>query len=77
ILAGAAGRALFFAIGLVAAVPMLLRLRRRFRSWIAPAAAVALFAAMFVLSTLVVAPLLTGSEGGAKAPTGHAAHHAR
>lgn len=84
ILAGAGGRLLFFAIGLVAAIPMLLRLYRRFHTWVAPATAVAIFAAMFTLSTLVIAPLITGSgsDGEAKPqapgiqmPSGHAAHH--
>lgn len=81
ILAGAGGRLLFFAIGLVAAIPMLLRLYRRFHTWVAPATAVAIFAAMFTLSTLLIAPLITGSEGKAKQqpgiqqPAGHAGHH--
>lgn len=81
ILAGAGGRLLFFAIGLVAAIPMLLRLYRRFHSWVAPATAIAAFAAIFTLSTLVIAPLITGSEShgnqqpGVQMPSGHAAHH--
>lgn len=82
ILAGAGGRVLFFGIGLVAAIPMLLRLYRRFRSWVAPATAVAIFAAMFTLSTFVIAPLIAGSDGrsydrqpGVQLPSGHAAHH--
>ncbi len=84
VLAGAGGRLLFFAIGLVASIPLLLRLYRRFRTWLAPATAVAVFAAMFTLSTLVIAPLITGSGSDGKAkqqapgiqvPSGHAAHH--
>lgn len=88
ILAGAGGKAIFFALGLLAAIPMLRRLHRRFRSWVAPATAVAIFAAMFTLSTLVLAPLVTGSgetpsrqqprelqPPGGQTPSGHAAHH--
>ncbi len=88
ILAGAGGKAIFFALGLLAAIPMLRRLHRRFRSWVAPATAVAIFAGMFTLSTLVLAPLVTGSgetpsrqqprelqPPGGQTPSGHAAHH--
>lgn len=81
LLAGAAGKLLFAAIGFVAAVPFLLRLHRRFRTWAAPATALALFAAMFSLSTFVIGPLIAGNEGGAtkqpgiEQPAGHAAHH--
>lgn len=81
LLAGAGGKLLFAAIGFVAAVPFLVRLYRRFRSWVAPAAALAVFAAMFSLSSFVVGPLIAGGEGGATKqpatpqPAGHAAHH--
>ena len=84
ILAGVGGRLLFFAIGLAASIPLLLRVHRRFRTWVAPATAVAIFAAMFTFSTLVLAPFLAGSgpdgkarqEPGIPMPSGHAAHHA-
>ena len=46
LLAGATGRVLFAAIGFVAAIPFLRRLYRRFRTWRAPAIALAVFAAM-------------------------------
>lgn len=88
IFAGAAGAALFGAIGFVAAIPFLLRLHRRFRTWKAPALALALFAAMFTLSTLVIGPWIGGlgeepapavpAAPAAPAPavrSGHAAHH--
>lgn len=80
LLAGAGGRALFAALGFVAAVPFLLRLRRRFGGWRAPAIALGVFVAMFALSSFVIGPAITGS-GSAKAPpgvdvpTGHASHH--
>lgn len=86
LLAGFGGRALFFALGLVLSLPMLRRLYRRFHTLVAPALAVAAFAAVFTFSTLVIAPLLTGSEKGPAtpeapgieqpvAPSGHAGHH--
>jgi hypothetical protein len=80
LLAGATGRALFAAIGFVAAIPFLLRLRRRFGSWRAPAAALAVFAAMFAISSYVIGPAITGSGDtkappGVEMPAGHASHH--
>ena len=80
LLAGAGGQALFAAIGFVAAVPFLLRLHRRFGNWRAPAIALAVFAAMFALSSLVIGPAISGG-GDAKTPPGverpadHASHH--
>ena len=62
ILAGTGGRILFFAIGLAVATPMLLRLYRRFRSWAAPAVAVALFAVAYLISSVVLGSLLNGSD---------------
>lgn len=79
LLAGAGGRLLFAAIGFVAAIPFLLRLRRRFASWKAPAIALAIFAAMFSLSSFVIGPLITGGGGsdkpGIEQPADHASHH--
>lgn len=62
VLAGAGGRVLFFLLGLVAFVPMLRRIYRRFRSWVAPAVAVAVFVLMFSLSSFVIGPLITGDN---------------
>lgn len=79
LLAGAGGQALFAAIGFVAAVPFLLRLHRRFGGWRAPAIALAAFAAMFTLSSLVIGPAIsgggTGTPPGVEQPAGHASHH--
>ncbi len=80
LLAGAGGRLLFAAIGFVAAIPFLLRLQRRFATWKAPAIALAVFAAMFSLSSFLIGPLITGSEGGGdrpglQQPAGHVGHH--
>jgi len=81
LLAGAGGKVLFAAIGFVAAIPFLLRLYRRFRTLVAPATALAIFAAMFSLSSFVIGPLISGGDSGAKPtpgieqPAGHAEHH--
>lgn len=82
LLAGAGGTALFAAIGFVASIPFLIRLHRRFHTWVAPAIATVLFAVMFILSTLVIAPAISGRGTTTPAPsvqqpTGHASHHAK
>lgn len=86
--AGVGGSLLFGALGLVAAIPFLLRMRRRCGSWRRPLAALTLFAGVFALSTFVVGPALTGDDDGDAADravptapqspmpqTGHEAHH--
>ena len=80
LLAGAGGTVLFAAIGFVAAVPFLLRLYRRFRTWRAPAIALAVFAAMFSLSSFVIGPAISGGDDeparpGVERPEGHEQHH--
>jgi len=83
ILAGAAGTALFGALGFLLSIPFLLRMRRRFDSWRAPAIALAVFAAAFTLSTVVIGPAIRRGDAPA-APVerpageprdGHAGHH--
>ncbi len=59
--AGLGGTVLFGALGLLAAIPLLLKMRRRTGSWRRPAAALALFTSLFALSSFVVAPALTGA----------------
>ncbi|CAB4881298.1 unannotated protein [freshwater metagenome] len=84
LLAGFGGKAIFFALGLILSIPMLRRLHRRFRTLVAPAIAVAVFAAMFAFSSLVIAPLITGSPTKLSPPgieqpaddVNHASHHA-
>lgn len=90
IFAGVGGSLLFGALGLLAAVPMLLRMRRRCGSWRRPLAMLGLFAAIFSISTFVIGPALTSSDGGEasereapaaqpaperQAPSGHEGHH--
>lgn len=78
LLAGATGRVLFAAIGFVAAIPFLRRLHRRFRTWKAPAIALAVFAAAFSLSSFVIGPAISGEDAPARPgieEDGHAEHH--
>ena len=81
VLAGTGGRLLFAAIALVVSIPFLLRLNRRFETWLAPAIALAAMAGTFALSSFLIAPLITGTEGvsptrpGIQQPGGHMGHH--
>lgn len=83
LLAGAGGTALLAAVGFALTIPLLLRLHRRFHSWIAPAIALTLFSTMFAFSSLVIGPAITGSDAGSTPTPGiersgsHASHHSR
>ena len=83
LLAGVGGTVLFAAVGFVLTIPLLLRLYRRFCSWIAPSVALTLFAAMFAFSSLVIGPAITGSDSGSTPTPGiersgsHASHHSK
>jgi len=80
LLTGTGGSVLFGAIGFVVTVPVLLRLKRRFGSWMAPAIALAIFTAMFTISTLWVGPAvkdaLNGGDAGDGSPHSDAHHSA-
>ena len=83
--AGAGGTLLFGAIGLIAAIPFLLRVRRRCGNWRIPAALLATFAAMFSLSAFVIGPAIAGDNeptarpaapaGQTPSTAGHQGHH--
>jgi len=82
LLAGAGGTALFAAIGFVAAIPLFIRLQRKFRTWRAPAIALAVLIASFSLSSFVIGPALSGSsessppsQPGSEQLSGHYSHH--
>lgn len=68
LVAGSGGTALFGVLGFLASIPFLLRLRRRFGSWRAPAIGLMIFAAMFSLSTFVIGPAISGSGGAEPGP---------
>jgi hypothetical protein len=63
IFAGAAGSVLFGVLGVLAAIPFLLRLHRRFGNWQAPGIALAAFAVIFAVSTFVIGPEINGGTG--------------
>jgi len=73
IVSGAAGSAFFGVVGFVLTIPLLVRLQRRFGSWLAPGIALALFAVMFTISTLWIGPAIRG-DGGESAPDPHDGH---
>ncbi|MBI2778112.1 MAG: hypothetical protein HYX57_12755 [Chloroflexi bacterium] len=81
LLAGAGGTVLFGVAGFALSIPMLLRLRRRFGTWTAPAVASVIFTGVYLVSALVVGPVLTAERGSVEAPistpaaSGHAGHH--
>lgn len=89
-LTGWLGNGLFFLVGLAFSVPLLRRLQRRFRSWLAPALAVLVFAGAYSLSAFVIGPSISGQGAGGQdtgpavpsvppspgtTPDGHATHH--
>jgi hypothetical protein len=68
---GSGGTALFAVVGVVASIPMLLRLRRRFQSWWAPAIGLGVFAVMFTISAFVIGPAISGvNDTGKPSPPG-------
>jgi hypothetical protein len=68
LITGAAGNALFYAVGLLFSVPMLRRLYRRFRTLWAPGIAVVVFTGLFALSAFVIGPAISGA-GDEPTPT--------
>ena len=74
LVAGSGGTVLFGLLGLLASVPFLWRLRRRFDSWWAPALGLLVFAAMFSLSAFVIGPAISG-VGGDQPGTGPVVNH--
>ena len=76
--AGVGGSVLFAALGLLLMIPFLVRLYRRFGTWLAPLAAVALFGSIFLASTLVIGPMVRGGlrpADGAGQPPSHGETH--
>ena len=59
---GTGGNLLFGALGLLFSLPLLRRLYIRFRTWKAPAIALAIFVAMFSLSAFVIGPAISGDS---------------
>ena len=65
--------------GFALSVPMLIRLHRRFGTWLAPAVASVIFLGVYVFSSLVVGPAITETSATEPAatplPPGHEEHH--
>ena len=64
LLGGAAGSVLFGLLGLLAAIPFLLRLHARTGGWRLPGIALATFAAAFAISSFVIGPQINGDDDG-------------
>ncbi len=83
LLAGTGGTVLFGLAGFALSVPMLLRLRRRFGTWLAPGVASVIFLAVYLVSARLVGPAITGGSAAdpdpvpasAPQPSDHAYHH--
>lgn len=87
VFAGAGGTALFGVIGFVLVIPTLRRIHRHTGCRRAPAAALAAMTSIFLFSTFVIGPAISGTEeadaparaaprGAPAAPdTGHESHH--
>ncbi len=65
VLTGTEGSFLFGTVGFLLTVPMLIRLKKRFATWAAPAIATGLFVAAFAVSTVWIGPAIRGDEGDA------------
>ena len=61
--AGLGGTLLFGAIGLVLAIPTLLKVHRHTGGWRVPAAALAGMATVFAISSFVIGPAISGDDG--------------
>ena len=84
IVSGVAGRVVFALLGFALTIPLLRRIHRHTRTWSAPTLALIAFVAIYLFSSFVVAPRLTGSSSsGPSKPapalqpvdSGHDAHH--
>ena len=73
-LAGTGGRWLFAVIALVISIPFLVRIYRRFGTWIAPAIALVVMAVMFSLSTFVIGPAISGEDTPSRGSAERADH---
>ena len=83
LLAGTGGTILFGVAGFALSIPMLMRLRRRFGTWLAPAVASLIFLVVYLFSSLVVGPAITGvtvsdpvpAPSSTALPSDHDEHH--
>ena len=79
-LSGIGGTVVFGIAGIALSIPMLLRLRRRFGTWAAPALAATLFATVYLATAFLVGPMVRGESQAepvdvGPSPTHHAEGH--
>ena len=74
LVAGSGGTALFGVLGLLASIPLFLRLYRRFGTWRAPAIGLLIFAVMFSLSAFVIGPKISGESVAKPSPVPGVTH---
>lgn len=75
LLTGAEGSVLFGLLGFGFTIPLLLRLKRRFGTWLAPGLALAFFLATFSISTFWVGPIIRGEGQPADSASPVDEHH--
>lgn len=75
LLTGTGASLLFGVVGFALTVPLLLRLKRRFGTWIAPGIALTIFIASFTISTLWVGPAINDAIDGDDESGEHDDHH--
>jgi len=80
VLAGATGKLIFGVVGFVAMIPLFRKLHRKSGGWRVPALALAAMSVIFLFSTLVIGPALTGNDDSVKSTTqdeqkAHESHH--
>jgi hypothetical protein len=68
LLAGAAGRVFFGGAALLLSLPLLIRIYRRFGTWVAPVVALVIMSATFLLSSFVIGPAINGGNDDAERP---------
>lgn len=73
-LTSTAGTIFFGLIGLLATIPLLLRLHRKFNTFAAPAIALVIFTAMFLLSAYVIGPSIIGEDSQSPAKQSDSQH---
>ncbi|MBI5310877.1 MAG: hypothetical protein HZB14_07640 [Actinobacteria bacterium] len=80
VLAGATGKLIFGVVGFVAMIPLFRKLHRKSGGWRVPALALVAMSVIFLFSTLVIGPALTGGDDPAQPTTederkAHESHH--
>lgn len=81
VLAGATGKLIFGIVGFVAMIPLFRKLHRKSGGWQVPTLALAAMSVIFLFSTFVIGPALTGNDDDSIQPIpqggreAHESHH--